>query len=160
MRLRMARASYSPSNSLLTAQYLMAIMAVQEVLLNMLLIMLSILLLKLKVNILIKQQIKSVLQPNSKMMFSQLISKKFRDLIQNSQLKLFFQVLYQQELMQVDMHSNSIVLALSKSYAAPPLIMLYSQLDMELRTMLITGLLKILGLQSGESKDISEFLEI
>jgi hypothetical protein len=52
---RMEKGLYSQSSSLLTARNHMAIMAAQVVLLSMLLIMLSILNLKLKVNILIKQ---------------------------------------------------------------------------------------------------------
>ena len=67
---RMEMGLYSQSSSLLTARNHMEIMDAQVVLLSTLLIMLSILNLKLKVNILIKQQIKNVLHPNSKMMFS------------------------------------------------------------------------------------------
>ena len=157
MQSRMERILHSQSSSLLTARYLMAIMAAQAGLLSMLLIMLSTLHLKQKVNILIKLLIKNAQHHNSKMMFNQLISKKFKDLILNSQLKRFFQVLYQQELMPVDLHLSSIVLVSSKSYVALPLIMLSSQSDMELRRMQTTGLSKILGLQNGENKGTLEF---
>ena len=160
MQSRMERILHSRSSSLLTARYLMATMAAQAGLLNMLLIMLGTLHLKQKVNILIKQLIKNALLHNSKMMFSLLISKKFKNLILNSQLKRFFWVLYQQELMLADLHSNSIVLVSSKSYVALPLTMLYSQSDMELRRMQTTGLLKILGLQIGGNKGTLEFKEI
>jgi hypothetical protein len=67
---RMERILHSQSSSLLTARYLMAIMAAQAGLLSMLLIMLSTLHLKQKVNILIKQLIKNAHHHNSKMMFS------------------------------------------------------------------------------------------
>ena len=157
MQSRMERILNSRSSSLLTARYHMAIMAAQADLLSMLLIMLSTSHLKQKVNILIKQLIKNAQHHNLKMMFSQLISKKFKDLILNSQLKRFFWVLYQQELMPVDLHLNSIVLVSSKSSVALPLIMLFSQSDMELRRMQTTGLLKILGLQNGENKGTLEF---
>ena len=160
MQSRMERILHSRSSSLLTARYLMATMAAQAGLLNMLLIMLGTLHLKQKVNILIKQLIKNALLHNSKMMFSLLISKKFKNLILNSQLKRFFWVLYQQELMPADLHSSSIVLVSSKSYVALPLTMLYSQSDMELRRMQTTGLLKILGLQIGGNKGTLEFKEI
>jgi hypothetical protein len=70
MQSRMERILLSRSSSLLTARYLMATMAAQAGLLSMLLIMLSILHLKQKVNILIKQLIKNAQHHNSKMMFS------------------------------------------------------------------------------------------
>ena len=156
----MERILHFQSSSLLTALYLMAIMVAREGLLSMLLIMLSIQHLKLKLNILIKQQNKNVLHRNLMTMFSYLISRKFRDLIQNSQLKHFYWVLYQQEQMLAGSHSSSIVLASLKSYAELQSIMLFSQLVMEQRTMQTTGLLKTHGLQNGENKVTSEFLEI
>ena len=70
MQSRMERILHSRSSSLLTALHLMATMAARAGLLSMLLIMLSILHLKQKVNILIKQLIKNAQHPNSKMMFS------------------------------------------------------------------------------------------
>lgn len=157
---RMGRIFYYLNNSLLTVQLHMVIMDVQEVLLNMLLIMLSTFRLRQKVNIHIKHKIKNAQLLNLMMILKQLILRRFKDLIQSNWLKLFFLVRYQLEQMQADQHSNFIARALLKNFVVQLLIMLFSQLDMGQRTMQIIGLLKILGQQNGESKAISEFLEI